>query len=220
MTAFSRISPRIILWLLIFPLAISCSSNNNSQTEGSSQQEDVATFDPGELTETVYRNSFLNLELPIVSGWETGDHNMVVKSLENWDPDSGIHTIPSVFLLTAGAPQTDEIQKIVTQYFLQIESTTLYPEFNADPDAYLSAVGEALVTQAGQTVEAAPHIERLGNRQVHRMDIAFTFGNTPGKQSYFSWVDKGVFVNLVFTYGSDEEWNLLSSQVIDPIILD
>ena len=219
MTLFFRFFPQKALLLLLLPFVISCTKNTNSHDQGASQRKAAPVFDSGELAETVYRNSFLNLELPLVPGWETGDHEMVVKSLESWNPDSGIQTVPSVFLLTTGAPQSEEIQKVVTQYFLQIESTSLYPEFNADPKAYLEAVGEALVTQAGQTVESPAHTEILGNREVQRMDISFMFGSTPGRQTYFSWEDKGLFVNLVFTYGSDEEWNLLSSAVIEPIIL-
>lgn len=220
MTSFFYFSPRFVLLLLVIPFALSCTRNSDSQADGAATRKAGPVLDPGKLTETEYQNSFLNLELPLVDGWQTGDHNMVVKSLENWNPDSGIQTVPSIFLLTTGAPQTEEIQKIVTQYFLQIESTSLYPEFNGEPKAYLSAVGEALVTQAGQTVEAPAHAEMLGSREVQRMDIAFVFGNTPGKQTYYSWEDKGLFVNLVFTYGSDEDWDLLSSSVVEQIILD
>lgn len=220
MTSFFQFCSRLTLLLLVVSLALSCTRNADSDADGASARNAGPVLGPGELTETTYRNSFLNLELPLVDGWQAGDHNMVVKSLESWNPDSGIHTVPSVFLLTTGAPPTEEIQKVVTQYFLQIESTALYPEFNSEPKAYLTAVGEALVTQAGQTVDAPAHSEMIGNREVQRMDIAFLFGSTPGKQTYFSWVDKGLFVNLVFTYGSEEEWDLLSSSVIEQISLN
>lgn len=211
---------RFSLLLLIIPFAFSCTRNADSNADGASARKAAPVFGPGELKETVYSNSFLNLELPLISGWETGDHDMVVQSLESWNPDSGMQTLPSVFLLTTGAPQTEEVQKVVTQYFLQIESTALYPEFESDPRAYLAAVGQQLVTMAGRSVHVNDQLVTLGNREVSRMDVSFMFGSTAAHQTYYSWEDKGLFVNLVFTYASEEDWDLLSSSVVDKILLN
>lgn len=220
MMTFLRPLARLSFLILMLPVIAGCTRTTDSGAEAATARSAGPVFEPGELTEESYQNSFLNLEVPLISGWETRDHDMVLKSLESWHPDSGIESIPSVFLLSTGAPQTEEVQKIVTQYFVQVESISLYPEFGGDPAAYLSAVGEALVTQAGQTIEAGPHAVTVGNREVQRMDISFMFGTTPGRQSYFSWAEKGLFVNMVFTYASEEEWELLSSSVLDNIALD
>ncbi len=220
MTSTFRYSLGLSLVFLVLSVTFSCTRTTDSNVDGAAARKAGPVLDPGELTESTYKNSFLNLEVPLISGWETGDHNMVVKSLESWNPDSGIQTVPSVFLLTTGAPQTEEVQKVVAQYFLQIESTTLYPEFESDPRAYLAAVGEQLVTMAGRTVNSKDQPMTLGNREVHQMDVSFMFGSTPAHQTYYSWEDKGLFVNLVFTYASEADWDLLSSSVLDKIVLN
>ena len=210
--------PIVVLLLFVFLLISGCQNTTKDQPDASSETPS-AIIGPGSQEETQYVNEHLDLTLPLIDTWSRGDHRLVEQAFRAWDPQSGLDSLPSMFLLTTGDKDTSRNSTIETNYFLQIESASAYPGFGNDPAIYLSEVGNILVN-AGQTIRDSVHTTTLDQREVQRMDIGFMFGDTEGKQVYYSWEDDGLFVNLVFTYESYEEWELLSSSVLNNIHLE
>ncbi len=198
-------------------LGCSESASSDSQNENTTANARVAepALGPGNIIGDLYIHEFLNLEIPVIQGWETGSRDMVEQMFEQWNPAEGIDSLPSMFLLNVGRVMPPDVKGIRSHYFLQIEPASLYPVFAGDAEAYLSQVGEQLTSMARQEIVQPVTADSLDQREVYRMDVAFQFGEFPGRQSYFSWVEKGLFVNLVFTYENDEDWNLIQSAVLD-----
>ncbi len=179
----------------------------------------AAVLGPGEIVGDRYLNSFLEIELPLLQGWEVADRKLVESVFAGWEPSKGVDSIPSTFLLTTGRNLPASAVGIKTNYFLQIEPVSFYPNFNGNPESYLLAMGQQLVDGAGQRLLSPARPDTLGGRIVYRMDVAFQFGEFPGRQTYFTWATSGLFVNLVFTYADEKDWSLLRSQVIEGIKL-
>lgn len=206
------------LLLLVITIGIT-GCQNATKNSSDPSRETEAIVGPGTMEESQYVNSFLNLKIPLLDNWSRGDHELVEQAFSTWNPESGLDSLPSLFLMTTAYNDSTGQRAIQTNYFLQIESASAYPSFANDPAVYLSEVGNILVN-AGQSIRDSVRAVTLGSREVQRMDIGFLFGETEGKQVYYSWEDDGLFVNLVFTYESDEEWELLSSSVLNQIHLE
>lgn len=216
---FSPLS-RLLVALLALSAVVSCKPKPDAgNTKGSNlRQASGPVFGPGMISGDLYLHPFLQLELPIIQGWNIGDRTPLEAVLQLWDPANGLDSLPSLFLLSVGRVLPEGVVGIGSSYFLQVEAQSRYPDLAGDPATYLAAVGEQL-TLAGQQVLGQVRTDTLGQHQVHRLDIGFRFGEIPGRQTYFTWTRDRLFVNLVFTYASDQDWNLLQTQVLDLIHL-
>ncbi|MDP5171605.1 MAG: hypothetical protein NWR72_15270 [Bacteroidia bacterium] len=206
--------------MLIFPGCVEKTPAASDEPEGSHARMALGIVGPGAVVGNFYENPTLQLELPIPSGWEIADRSPVQALFEAWDSSQGVDSLPATFLLSAARILPDGAVGIKSNYFLQIEPASYYPDFASDPALYLTAVGEQLAQGAGQQILYPVRVDTLGQRAVQRLDVGFSFGEYPGKQTYYTWQDKGLFVNLVFTYADDSEWTFFSSQIIDGIHLE
>ncbi len=212
---FSPLFRLMAVLLMMAALAACKPKPETASVEGANlRQAGGPVFGSGMISGDLYQHPFLQLELPILQGWHLADRAPLEAALQLWDPANGLDSLPSLFLMSVGRILPEGVVGIGSSYFLQVEAQSRYPDLAGNPATYLAAVGEQLAL-AGQQVLGEVKTDTIDQRQVYRLDIGFQFGEIPGKQTYYSWTQDRLFVNLVFTYANDQDWNLLQTQVLD-----
>ena len=198
--------------------AIPSSSSSSTSTSSSAKHVNKSTppvdsgFDPGAVTNSVYRNKTLALSCKIPAGWvlRTDEMNVPVEKKEDEKEAPAQSPTPSassagakVLLAAFSRPPEAHGEEVNASILIAAESAASYPDLK-EAAQYFFPLTEVAKAQ-GFTADEDPYEIALGPKTLVRGDFHKNVGTRVMRQSTLAMLSHGYAISITVIGGTDDE---------------